>query len=286
MASYFDCGYARGVVREASIKFAAGDVRERPQKMLNYYNSVFADSLLTLNVDNVTRNASNAKEVLAEFKRTKSSLVVHMRLWRENCRDVKEEYFRIFNSSGWQMLSQEQKNAHTRKNCSECQRLHKSLQDMFKVNCSKKSYRKPRKLEAQCLVCEKYFQGQSYLAAHMKIHLEEGPHSCPFCDKCFRRKGELIEHLKFHDKKKYPYMCAICEKSYSKLHQLGLHVDSHKDEDYLESNDCMRSSSETPSEYSRDSSEALPAIWNEGKVPDCHSEASPFAIGIKMESDS
>ena len=156
---------------------------------------------------------------------------------------------------------------------------------MFNVNCSKPRIpRKRRKLEAQCLVCEKIFQHKSHLTSHMRTHSTDTPHRCSYCDESFRKKAELTKHVKFHDTRKYPYMCARCGKVFRKLDQLGLHVESHQDEEYLEFRN--NGTTETPLECSEDLPTSPPAIWNKAKFPGCHSEPAPLVIGIKTETDT
>ena len=194
MAAFFNCGYARGVIQEAMLKLNGGDVTQYPQKVKEFY-----DSVLSARSYNVT---------MRYFRSYQRMLIARWKRWRDSSR---KEYFATFNSSNWQLLSDEQRNAHTRLNCLECERTHKALQDIYMVQCFGKKKRKKTIEEHLCLVCKNTFSNKSSLLKHMNIHSTETPHYCSFCDEGFRLKSELKTHIKMHTGE-CPYMCSICHK--------------------------------------------------------------------------
>ena len=81
MANFFNCGYARGVIKEATAIHSGGDVSKNPQKIKDFYDSKFPDSSF-----NVT---------MRDFRPNQTQLIKRIARWKD---DSKEPYFKTFNS--------------------------------------------------------------------------------------------------------------------------------------------------------------------------------------------
>ena len=100
---------------------------KNPQKIKDFYDSKFPDSSF-----NVT---------MRDFRPNQTQLIKRIARWKD---DSKEPYFKTFNATNWLLLSSDEKSAHSRTNCLECERKHKPLQELFKDRCFGKMKRRSK----------------------------------------------------------------------------------------------------------------------------------------------
>ncbi|XP_013911942.1 PREDICTED: GDNF-inducible zinc finger protein 1-like isoform X1 [Thamnophis sirtalis] len=76
-----------------------------------------------------------------------------------------------------------------------------------------------------CLLCEKKFQCQKDVNAHMRtVHeKKQHPQQCPYCDKVISSKGGLTVHIRTHTGEK-PYKCQCCPASFAQRSAFTTHV--------------------------------------------------------------
>ncbi|XP_030002774.1 zinc finger protein OZF-like [Sphaeramia orbicularis] len=80
-----------------------------------------------------------------------------------------------------------------------------------------------------CSICEKNFQSNACLIAHMRCHTGEKPFRCSICKKCFTQSGRLRMHMRTHTGER-PFSCTVCGKGFSESGNLKVHMRIHTGE--------------------------------------------------------
>lgn len=104
-----------------------------------------------------------------------------------------------------------------------CEICHKSYDSYYSFYY----HRGTHKGEAVCNVCQKAFQHESLLQAHMKIHLgnkrETKKFQCEICNKMLHKRSDLVNHIEVvHEGK--TYKCTVCNKELGSEQSLQNHI--------------------------------------------------------------
>ncbi|CAL1527456.1 unnamed protein product [Lymnaea stagnalis] len=78
----------------------------------------------------------------------------------------------------------------------------------------------------QCMVCNRYFRGSSYLRQHMRTHTGERPHQCQHCHRSFTSRDILKKHMYVH-KDRRDFKCGECGKLFKSLSHVQQHLRIH-----------------------------------------------------------
>ncbi|GFO00948.1 transcription factor e4f1-like [Plakobranchus ocellatus] len=81
----------------------------------------------------------------------------------------------------------------------------------------------------QCMVCNKFFRGSSYLRQHMRTHTGDRPHQCQHCGRSFTSRDILKKHMYVHQERK-DYKCGECGKLFKRLGHVQQHLRTHSQE--------------------------------------------------------
>ncbi|GFR73903.1 transcription factor E4F1-like [Elysia marginata] len=81
----------------------------------------------------------------------------------------------------------------------------------------------------QCMVCNKFFRGNSYLRQHMRTHTGDRPHQCLQCGRSFTSRDILKKHMYVHQERK-DYKCGECGKLFKRFGHVQQHLRSHSQE--------------------------------------------------------
>ncbi|RUS71092.1 hypothetical protein EGW08_021153, partial [Elysia chlorotica] len=99
---------------------------------------------------------------------------------------------------------------------------HKNSSDQAKIEPSTTG-------TVQCMVCNKFFRGTSYLRQHMRTHTGDRPHQCLQCGRSFTSRDILKKHMYVHVEHK-DYKCGECGKLFKRLGHVQQHLRSHSQE--------------------------------------------------------
>ncbi|XP_058037030.1 GDNF-inducible zinc finger protein 1-like [Ahaetulla prasina] len=111
--------------------------------------------------------------------------------------------------------------------CSICSQLfpngHSLRQHRLTVHSRQRTF--------PCLLCDKKFQRQKDIDAHIRMIHEkkQHPQKCPYCDKVISSKCGLTVHIRTHTGEK-PYKCQCCPASFAQRSAFNTHVRSHTGE--------------------------------------------------------
>nr|XP_033475253.1 zinc finger protein 723-like [Epinephelus lanceolatus] len=142
---------------------------------------------------------------------------------KRRCHKIRSHSNDVSNSN----LSEIDRNTHTPKRSSECDKCGKDfkyksqLQKHMRTHTGEKPY--------SCKTCGKDFTCSSVLSVHMRIHTGERPYLCTTCGKRFRGKSVLNNHMRTHTGEK-PYACNTCGKIFRQTSSLNIHLRTHTGE--------------------------------------------------------
>ncbi|XP_038834996.1 zinc finger protein 554-like [Salvelinus namaycush] len=97
-----------------------------------------------------------------------------------------------------------------------------------------------KKRPSECRLCQKRYNSNCKLKAHVRLCHVERPCTCPFCGKTFKLKGHLSRHMRIHTGEK-PFTCGDCGKSFIQKGDLRRHVLTHTGEKPFSCGDCGKS---------------------------------------------
>ncbi|XP_049433673.1 uncharacterized protein LOC125889671 [Epinephelus fuscoguttatus] len=142
---------------------------------------------------------------------------------KRRCHKIRSHSNDVSNSN----LSEIDRNTHTPKRSSECDKCGKDfkyksqLQKHMRTHTGEKPY--------SCKTCGKDFTCSSVLSVHMRTHTGERPYLCTTCGKRFRGKSVLNNHMRTHTGEK-PYSCNTCGKIFRQTSSLNIHLRTHTGE--------------------------------------------------------
>ncbi|XP_049906917.1 zinc finger and BTB domain-containing protein 40-like [Epinephelus moara] len=142
---------------------------------------------------------------------------------KRRCHKIRSHSNDVSNSN----LSEIDRNTHTPKRSSECDKCGKDfkyksqLQKHMRTHTGEKPY--------SCKTCGKDFTCSSVLSVHMRTHTGERPYLCTTCGKRFRGKSVLNNHMRTHTGEK-PYTCNTCGKIFRQTSSLNIHLRTHTGE--------------------------------------------------------
>ncbi|KAG7488863.1 hypothetical protein MATL_G00039030 [Megalops atlanticus] len=110
---------------------------------------------------------------------------------------------------------------HNGGNQSSSAEKNQCLSDTYKKSPSEKPYK--------CVQCGKYYNWETNLKRHQRIHSGENPWKCNQCGKYFDRESYLKRHQSIHLADQ-TYKCIQCGKNYKSLSHLKGHCSVHSDD--------------------------------------------------------
>uniref|UniRef100_A0A2K6GWJ0 Zinc finger protein 619 n=1 Tax=Propithecus coquereli TaxID=379532 RepID=A0A2K6GWJ0_PROCO len=116
--------------------------------------------------------------------------------------------------------------------CGQCGSYYNPQSDLHqhqRIHTDKKTYK--------CKECGKTFRYNSKLSRHQKIHTGEKPYSCEECGQAFSQNSHLIQHQKLHGGER-PYECTECGKTFSYNSKLVRHQRIHTGEKPFKCKEC------------------------------------------------
>ena len=76
----------------------------------------------------------------------------------------------------------------------------------------------------ECALCNKKFENESELEAHMTVHSSATSHECPACNKKYKLINTLEKHIKEVHNNDVVFTCPNCEEKFDYKGKLDLHV--------------------------------------------------------------
>lgn len=101
--------------------------------------------------------------------------------------------------------------------------------EMSEYNLSNNTNNENAGRSFHCSMCEKTFQSNACLIAHMRCHTGEKPFNCSICKKGFTQSGRLRMHMRTHTGER-PFSCSVCGKGFSESGNMKVHMRIHTGE--------------------------------------------------------